>query len=74
MEDIKIRSVTPEDYEEIYTLSAELGYSYPVEKIRDRIRQITENTKDMILVAEPAERRSAISMPAPMKRCIMIRS
>ena len=52
MEDIKIRSVTPEDYEEIYTLSAELGYSYPVEKIRDRIRQITENTKDMILVAE----------------------
>lgn len=52
MENIKIRSVTPEDYKEIYSLSVELGYSYPAEKMRDRIRLITENTKDIILVAD----------------------
>jgi predicted N-acetyltransferase YhbS len=52
VEGIKIRSVTPEDYKEIYSLSVELGYSYPVGKMQDRIRQITETTKDIILVAD----------------------
>jgi predicted N-acetyltransferase YhbS len=52
MEDIIIRTVAPEDYKDIYALSLELGYSYPAEKVRDRIRHINENAKDIVLVAE----------------------
>lgn len=52
MENIIIRSVSPGDYREICSLSAELGYSYPAEKIEQRIRFILENTEDIILVAD----------------------
>ena len=52
MEDVIIRRVKQEDYRDISTLSAELGYSYPAEKTEQRIRFILGNTKDIILVAE----------------------
>ncbi len=54
MENVIIRIVMPEDYEDIYLLSLELGYSYPADRMRDRIRYVLENTQDIILVAETA--------------------
>lgn len=50
--DVVIRSVAPGDYQYISVLSRELGYEFPLEKVESRIRYITENTKDIILVAE----------------------
>lgn len=52
LENIIIRQVRPEDHRAIFSLSAELGYSYPAEKTEQRIRFILENTGDIILVAE----------------------
>lgn len=56
MENIIIRQVKPEDYRDICTLSAELGYTYPAEKTEQRIRFLLENTRDIILVAEACGR------------------
>ena len=56
MDTIAIRSVKPEDYEDIFILSAELGYSYPKEKTMQRIRYILYHTKDIVLVAEKKSR------------------
>lgn len=52
MEKISIRKIKIIDYNDIYLLNQELGYSYAVEKVKERIVYITENTKDIILVAE----------------------
>lgn len=52
MEEINIRKIKITDYNDIYLLNQELGYSYAVEKVKERIVYITENTKDIILVAE----------------------
>lgn len=52
MEQISIREVKITDYNDIYLLNQELGYFYPIEKVKERIVYITENTKDIILVAK----------------------
>lgn len=52
MEEISIRKIKGTDYNDIYLLNQELGYSYAVEKVKERIIYITENTKDIILIAE----------------------
>ena len=52
MDEINIRKIKITDYNHIYLLNQELGYSYVVEKVKERIVYITENTKDIILVAE----------------------
>ncbi len=52
MDQINIREVKVTDYNEIYLLNQELGYLYPIEKVEERIAYITQNTKDIILVAE----------------------
>lgn len=52
MEKINIRKIKITDYNDIYLLNEELGYSYAIEKVKERIVYITKNTKDIILVAE----------------------
>ncbi|MBS4021903.1 MAG: hypothetical protein KGZ79_05730 [Dethiobacter sp.] len=52
MGDIKIRKLEPSDYKSIYELNCALGYEYPKEKTKQRIRYILENTEHIILVAE----------------------
>jgi GNAT superfamily N-acetyltransferase len=52
MDSVTVRRVVPEDFEDICLLSNELGYSYPAEKMRERIQYILDHTKDIILVAE----------------------
>lgn len=50
MERMIIRKVKPEDFEDIFILNLSLGYSYPKEKMKERIYYILKNTKDIILV------------------------
>ena len=50
MEQINIREIETSDYNDIYLLNQELGYIFAIEKVKDRILYITENTKDVILV------------------------
>lgn len=52
MRQINIREINIDDYYDIYLLNQELGYFYPMEKVKERITYITENTRDIILVAE----------------------
>ncbi len=52
MEQIYIREIKISDYNDIYLLNKELGYLLSIEKVKERISYITENTKDIILVAE----------------------
>lgn len=52
MNNILVRKVTPEDFEDIFILNLALGYSYLKENLRERIQYILDNTKDVILVAE----------------------
>lgn len=52
MEQINVRRIKTTDYYDIYLLNQELGYFYPVEKVKEKIAYIVENTKDIILVAE----------------------
>lgn len=52
MEKINIREIRANDYNDIYLLNQQLGYLYAVEKVKERIEYIRENTKDIILVAE----------------------
>lgn len=52
MSETFIRSLSPDDYEDISELNIELGYSYPKEKVKARIDYILTNTRDIILVAE----------------------
>lgn len=52
MENSIIRRVKPEDFEDIFILNLALGYTYPKESLRERIRYILDNTKDVILVAD----------------------
>lgn len=52
MGQINVREIKITDYNDIYLLNQELGYFYPIEKVKDRIAYITENTKDIILVAQ----------------------
>ncbi|MEN2776178.1 GNAT family N-acetyltransferase [Acetivibrio clariflavus] len=40
------------DYNDIYLLNQELGYFYSVEKVKKKIEYITQNTKDIVLVAQ----------------------
>lgn len=49
---VDVRKIKITDYNEIYSLNQELGYMYPLEKVKDRISYITEYTKDIIFVAE----------------------
>jgi predicted N-acetyltransferase YhbS len=55
MDSITIRRVTPGDFEDIFVLNLGLGYTYPKEKLKERIQYILDNTKDIILVAEIKE-------------------
>ncbi|WP_195428229.1 GNAT family N-acetyltransferase [Clostridium sp. D46t1_190503_E9] len=48
---INIRKISISDYRDIYLLNKELGYLYPEEKVREKIKYIIENKKDIILVA-----------------------
>ncbi len=52
MAQINIREIETSDYNDIYLLNQELGYIFAIEKVKDRILYITENTKDVILVVE----------------------
>ena len=52
MGSINVREVKITDYTDIYLLNQELGYSYPKEKVKERITYITHNTKDIILFAQ----------------------
>lgn len=52
MGQINVRRVKTTDYRYIYLLNQELGYFYPVEKAKEKIENIVESTKDIILVAE----------------------
>lgn len=52
MDDVLIRRVTPYDYEDVYVLNIALGYEYPKEGLKERIKYILDNTRDIILVAE----------------------
>jgi len=52
MGSINVREVKITDYTDIYLLNQELGYSYPKEKVKERITYITQNTKDIIFVAQ----------------------
>ena len=52
MAQINIREIETSDYNDIYLLNQELGYLFSIEKVKDRISYITENTKDVILVVE----------------------
>ncbi|WP_308780374.1 GNAT family N-acetyltransferase [uncultured Clostridium sp.] len=52
MAQINIREIKISDYNDIYLLNQELGYLFSIEKVKDRISYIRENTKDVILVAE----------------------
>ena len=52
MKDITVREISVNDYNDIYLLNQQLGYLYEIEKVKERIEYITENTKDIILVAE----------------------
>lgn len=52
MKQINIREIEITDYYDIYTLSKELGHECSIEKVKDRIAFITENTRDIILVAQ----------------------
>ncbi|MGI6577205.1 MAG: GNAT family N-acetyltransferase [Eubacteriales bacterium] len=54
MSKICIRAAKISDYHDIFMLNQDLGYYYPEEKVKDRIAYITENTKDVIFVAELA--------------------
>lgn len=48
---LNIRKVSISDYKDIYLLNKELGYLYEEVKIREKIKYIIENKKDIILVA-----------------------
>ncbi|MCR1952629.1 MULTISPECIES: GNAT family N-acetyltransferase [Clostridium] len=48
---INIRTISISDYRDIYLLNKELGYLYPEERVREKIKYIIENKKDIILVA-----------------------
>lgn len=48
---VSIRRVSISDYKDIYMLNKELGYLYEEEKVREKIKYIIENKKDIILVA-----------------------
>ena len=52
MKQINVRKIEITDYPEIHTLNGELGHECSIEKVKDRIEYITENTKDVILVAQ----------------------
>jgi predicted N-acetyltransferase YhbS len=49
---VLIRGVTPNDYKFISVLNLELGYEFPENEVAARIRYISENTNDIILVAD----------------------
>lgn len=52
MGQVNVRKIKAADYNDIYLLNQELGYEFPIEKVKERIEYITEHTKDTILVAE----------------------
>lgn len=52
MNGVIVRPVEVSDYCDIYLLNQELGYFYPKESVKERITYITQNTKDVIFVAE----------------------
>lgn len=52
MKKTNIRKIKATDYNDIYLLNQELGYSYAIEKVKERIVYVAKNTKDIILVAE----------------------
>ncbi|HHV45911.1 MAG TPA: GNAT family N-acetyltransferase [Tissierellia bacterium] len=52
MGEIHIREIKVTDYYDIFLLNQELGYFYPLEKVKDRIAYIIENTKDVVFVAQ----------------------
>jgi len=51
LDNITIRKIAPEDFEDIFLLNLELGYYYKKDSLKQRIQSILQNTKDVILVA-----------------------
>lgn len=47
MDSILVRMVIPEDFEDIFILNLGLGYSYPKENLRERIKYILDNQKTL---------------------------
>lgn len=52
MEEIAIREIRVTDYNDIYLLNQELEYLFEIEKVKERIQFIIDNTKDIILIAK----------------------
>jgi predicted N-acetyltransferase YhbS len=52
MNALYIREIAENDFQDIYLLSKELGYEYDEQKVKERIKYILKNTKDVIFVAE----------------------
>ncbi|MCL2486893.1 MAG: GNAT family N-acetyltransferase [Oscillospiraceae bacterium] len=52
MMDVLIRRATTGDYKFISALSLALGYEFPEDRVKERIRDISERTADIILVAD----------------------
>ncbi len=52
VEDIIIRKMKPDDFEDVSSLNYELGYAYTGMKVKQRIEYVLANTKDIIFVAE----------------------
>ncbi|MBN2443517.1 MAG: GNAT family N-acetyltransferase [Spirochaetales bacterium] len=46
-----IRNVKTEDYKSIHTLSLQLGYNYPIDKVKSKINDLLNNDDHFILVA-----------------------
>jgi len=52
MGQICVRKVKVTDYNDIFLLNQELGYFYPIEKVKERIANVIESTEDIVFVAQ----------------------
>jgi len=52
MGQICVRKVKVTDYNDIFLLNQELGYFYPIEKVKERIANVIDSTEDIVFVAQ----------------------
>ena len=52
MENINIRQVKVNDFEDMYSLNKELGYEYAKEKVKERIQYVLDKKQDIVFVAQ----------------------
>jgi GNAT superfamily N-acetyltransferase len=53
---VNIKEIQLEDYAEVASLNEQLGYNYPVGKIKNRISKILNETKDKVFVGRIDEK------------------